>query len=147
MNGISCRKCAEFSPEEMRPYKREFQYQGCKLQSLLNSLGFQAINLYIYIYLFTFMVVNRWILFFLPRAYFPFMAVLYPNSKWRINPVYQYNIYIHHTSYGAGGYSQSMKPIMNKYSVSIRHITLFFHCLHFLIFLHSCCLIFSIPPK
>ena len=23
MNGISCRKCAEFSPEEMRPYKRE----------------------------------------------------------------------------------------------------------------------------
>ena len=22
---------AEFSPEEMRPYKREFQYQGCKL--------------------------------------------------------------------------------------------------------------------
>ena len=31
VNGNSCRKCAEFSPEEMRPYKREFQYQGCKL--------------------------------------------------------------------------------------------------------------------
>ena len=45
-----CRKCAEISPEEMRPYKRGFQYQGCKLQSLLNSRGFQTINLYIYIY-------------------------------------------------------------------------------------------------
>ena len=55
MNSISCRKCAEFSPEEMRPYYREFQYQGCKLDSLLNSWsrGFQTINLYIYIY-FTF---------------------------------------------------------------------------------------------
>ena len=31
VNGNSCRKCAEFSTEEMRPYKREFQYQGCKL--------------------------------------------------------------------------------------------------------------------
>ena len=31
VNGISCRKCAGFSPEEMRPCKREFQYQGCKL--------------------------------------------------------------------------------------------------------------------
>ena len=36
VNGISCRKCADFSPEEMRPYKREFQYQGCNLWSLLN---------------------------------------------------------------------------------------------------------------
>ena len=31
VTGICYRKCAEFSPEEMRPYKREFQYQGCKL--------------------------------------------------------------------------------------------------------------------
>ena len=31
VNGISCRKCAEFSPESMRPYMREFQYRGCKL--------------------------------------------------------------------------------------------------------------------
>ena len=54
VNGFSCRKCAEFSPEEMRPYERELQYQGCRLESLLNSWGFQTINLYIYIYLFTF---------------------------------------------------------------------------------------------
>ena len=39
VNGISCRKCIEFTPEEIRPYKREFQYQGHKLWSLLNSQG------------------------------------------------------------------------------------------------------------
>ena len=52
VNGNSCRKCAEFSPEEMRPYKREFQYQGCKLWSLLNSMGYQTINIHIYIYIY-----------------------------------------------------------------------------------------------
>ena len=52
VNGISCRKCAEFFPEEMGPYKREFQYQGCKLCSLLNSMGYQTINIHICIYLF-----------------------------------------------------------------------------------------------
>ena len=31
VTGISCRKCVEFSPEEMRRYKREFLYQGCRL--------------------------------------------------------------------------------------------------------------------
>ena len=31
VNGISCRKCTELSPEVMRPYKRGFQYQGCTL--------------------------------------------------------------------------------------------------------------------
>ena len=50
VNGISCRECAAFSPEEMRPYKREFQYQGCKLKSPLNSREYQTINIYIYIY-------------------------------------------------------------------------------------------------
>ena len=50
VNGIICRKCAEFSPEEIRPYKREFQYQGCKLWCLLNFLGYQTINIHIYIY-------------------------------------------------------------------------------------------------
>ena len=52
MNGNSCRKCAEFPPEEMRPYKREFQYHGCKLWSLLNSMGYQPINIHIYIYIY-----------------------------------------------------------------------------------------------
>ena len=36
--------------EEMEPYKREFQYQGSKLWSLLNSRGVQTINIYFYIY-------------------------------------------------------------------------------------------------
>ena len=50
VNGIfSCRKCTEFSQEEMILYKREFQYQGCKLWSLLNSMGYQTINIHIYI--------------------------------------------------------------------------------------------------
>ena len=39
VNGISCRKCAEFSSEEMKPYKREFQYQGCKLQKSAELTG------------------------------------------------------------------------------------------------------------
>ena len=51
VNGTSFRKCTEFSPEEMIPYKIKFQYQVCKLQSLLNSRGFQTINLYIYFYI------------------------------------------------------------------------------------------------
>ena len=46
----SCRKCAEFSPEKMRPYARDFQYQGCKLWSLLNSMGCQTINIHIYFF-------------------------------------------------------------------------------------------------
>ena len=52
MNDNSRRKCAEFSSEEMRPYKREFQYQGCKLLSLLNSMGYQTINIHICSYIF-----------------------------------------------------------------------------------------------
>ena len=61
VNGISCRKCADFSPKEMRLYKREFQCEGCKLLSLLNSRGFQTINLYIciYIYIWT-LEPNKW---------------------------------------------------------------------------------------
>ena len=53
---IAAGKCAnaEFSPKEMRQYKREFQYQGYKLWSLLNSLGYQTINIRIDLYLFTF---------------------------------------------------------------------------------------------
>ena len=51
VNGFSCRKCAEFCPEEMRLYKREFQYQGCKLWSLLNLMGYQTINIHIYLYI------------------------------------------------------------------------------------------------
>ena len=52
VNVNSCRKCAEFSPVEMRLYKREFQYQGCKLWSLLNSMGYRTINSYIHIYIY-----------------------------------------------------------------------------------------------
>ena len=37
---LSCRKCAEFSPEEMRPQKSVLQYLGCKLYSLLKSRGY-----------------------------------------------------------------------------------------------------------
>ena len=37
------------SPQIRQDRTREFQYQGCKLQSLLNSWGFQPINIYIYI--------------------------------------------------------------------------------------------------
>ena len=48
VNGISCRKCTEFFPGEMILYKREFQYQGCKLWSLLNLMGYQTINIHIY---------------------------------------------------------------------------------------------------
>ena len=59
---ISCRKCAEFSPEEMRPYKSEFRYQGCKLCSLLNSAegDIKTINIHIYlfIFIFTLQIVN-----------------------------------------------------------------------------------------
>ena len=44
VNGISCGKCAEFSPEETRLHTREFQYQGCKLLSLLNSRGYQTVK-------------------------------------------------------------------------------------------------------
>ena len=51
VNGISCRICTQLSPEEMNRCKREFQYHWCKLSSLLNSRGFQTINLYIYIYI------------------------------------------------------------------------------------------------
>ena len=50
VNGISCRQWAEFSPEEMRPYKTEVHYQRCKLWSLLNSMGYQTIIIRIYIY-------------------------------------------------------------------------------------------------
>ena len=50
--GISCTKSAEFPTEEMRPYEREFQYQGCKLWSLLNSMGYQTVNIHIYIYIY-----------------------------------------------------------------------------------------------
>ena len=50
--GISCRKCTEFSPQEMRPYEKEFQYHGCKLWSLLNSRGYQTINTHIYTFTF-----------------------------------------------------------------------------------------------
>ena len=50
VNGCSCRKWAELSLEEMMPYERVFQYQGCKLLSLLNSMGYQTINIHIYIY-------------------------------------------------------------------------------------------------
>ena len=52
VNEISCRKCAEFFPEDMRPYMREFQYQGFKLWSLLNSQGYQTINMHIYIHIY-----------------------------------------------------------------------------------------------
>ena len=34
----------KFSPQEMRLYMREFQYQGCKLWSLLNARGYQTMN-------------------------------------------------------------------------------------------------------
>ena len=50
VNGISYRKCAEFSPEEIRPYMRKFQHKGCNLWSLLNSHGYQTINIHIYIF-------------------------------------------------------------------------------------------------
>ena len=59
VNGISCRKCAEFSPEELRPYGREFEYQWCKLRSLLNSWGYQTINLHIFIYIYRYMKIDR----------------------------------------------------------------------------------------
>ena len=55
VNSISCRKCTEFSPEQIRSYKRDFQYQRCKLQSLMNSRGFQTINLHMYFF-FTFFI-------------------------------------------------------------------------------------------
>ena len=51
VNGINCRKYAEFPPEEMRLYKREFQYQGCNLWSMLNS-RYPTINIHIYIYIY-----------------------------------------------------------------------------------------------
>ena len=50
---IAVAKCAkaELSSEEMRLYAREFQYQGYKLWSLMNSRGYQTINIHVYIYL------------------------------------------------------------------------------------------------
>ena len=48
---LAAEKSAEFSPEEMRPYTREFQYQGCKFWSLLNSMGYQTTNIHIYIHI------------------------------------------------------------------------------------------------
>ena len=37
---------------------KEFQYQGCKLWSLLNSRGYQTINIHIYIYIFVMCAIN-----------------------------------------------------------------------------------------
>ena len=42
------------SPREdktLSQYKRKFQYQGCKLWSLLNSMGYQTVNIHFYIYI------------------------------------------------------------------------------------------------
>ena len=35
VNGISCRKCAEFSPEEMRPYKRERERESSNTRGII----------------------------------------------------------------------------------------------------------------
>ena len=57
MIGYSCSKLhkfasAELSPEEMRLYKREFQYKGCKFWSLLNSRTYHTININVYIHIY-----------------------------------------------------------------------------------------------
>ena len=44
---------AEVSPKELRLYKKDFQYQGCELRSLLNARGYQTINIHIYLFRFS----------------------------------------------------------------------------------------------
>ena len=70
MNGISCRKCLEFSPEEMRLYKREVQYQGCKLSSLLKARGYQTINGHIYLFVIKIFCVFGKVILHLTSAYY-----------------------------------------------------------------------------
>ena len=91
--------------EEMRPYKREFQYQECKVWSLLNSHWYRTFNIHLS-HLFTF-TTSWWASqLSIGRQIILFVSALLMHLWNSYNAVFWDSdiLYNHHYLLGKGGY-------------------------------------------